>query len=33
MFNFLTAKERGILLIGPIVLVLLIIFLGFEANY
>ena len=33
MFNFLTTKERGILLIGPIVLVLLIIFLGFEANY
>ena len=33
MFNFLTAKERSILLIGPILLVLLIIFLGFEANY
>ncbi|AKA47559.1 TPA: chemotaxis protein [Haemophilus influenzae] len=33
MFNFLTAKERSILLIGPILLVLLIMFLGFEANY
>ncbi|EDK13076.1 hypothetical protein CGSHiR3021_00317 [Haemophilus influenzae 22.4-21] len=33
MFNFLTAKERGIFLIGPILLVLLIIFLGFKANY
>lgn len=33
MFNFLTAKERGIFLIGPILLVLLIVFLGFKANY
>lgn len=33
MFNFLTAKERSILLIGPILLALVIIFLGWEANH
>ena len=33
MFNFLTSKERWILLIGPIALVLIIIFQGWQANH
>ena len=33
MFSFLTKKEKWILLIGPIALVLLILFQGWQANH
>lgn len=33
MFNFLTKKEKWILLIGPILLVLIILFQGWQANH
>lgn len=33
MFSFLTAKEKGLLLIGPIILVLIILFQGWQATH
>lgn len=33
MFNFLTTKERWILLVGPVVLVLIILFQSWQANH
>lgn len=33
MFNFLSTKERWILLVGPVVLVLIILFQGWQANH
>lgn len=33
MFNFLTAKERWILLVGPVMLVLIILFQSWQANH
>ncbi|OOF47953.1 chemotaxis protein [Rodentibacter trehalosifermentans] len=32
MFNFLTSKEKWVLLVGPLLLVLIIIFQGWQAN-
>nr|DAR60833.1 MAG TPA: Protein of unknown function (DUF2570) [Caudoviricetes sp.] len=33
MFNFLTTKERWILLVGPVMLVLIILFQSWQANH
>lgn len=33
MFSFLTVKEKGVLLIGPIILVLIIVFQGWQATH
>lgn len=33
MFNFLTTKERWVLLVGPVVLVLIILFQSWQANH
>ncbi|MFQ1015785.1 chemotaxis protein [Avibacterium paragallinarum] len=33
MFNFLTLKEKGLLLIGPVILVLIILFQGWQATH
>ena len=33
MFNFLTKKERWLLLVGPVALVLIILFQGWQANH